>query len=234
MNNLISFFNSRVFDEEEVKSTWNKVLPQEYIDSDSLLLYLNADGEKYNSPKDKSKYNRPVGWESDSKSGSLSTRTRAVADCTGCFSSSTPAFCVPNENNTGKCGDGIVMGDEECDGGDGCDDKCKCKEGYTAHGLPYCMKNINGVENFECSSIAAFERCVSVMDPDKCGCQCYKEYGIDCLMKIGCNTDTVPYQLLGLWDNCLLRCPDNYYCHESSIDYTFLSNINFFIEYYYV
>lgn len=202
-----------MFDEEEIQNTWNKVLPQEYI-NESLLLYFNADGEEYNSPKDKSTYNRPAEWKSDPQAGSLARNFNVIADCMGCFSCDMTSFCVPNENNTGRCGDRIVMGDEECDGGDGCDDNCKCKEGYTAHDLPYCKKNVEGAKNSECPVSVALKECIGAMSPDKCDCECFKKLGIDCLLRLGCDSDNVPYRLLGLWDLCLERCPSNYYCYE--------------------
>ena len=203
----------RVFDDEEVNATWDKVLSQEYLDSDDLLLYFNADGERYNEPKDKSKYKRSAEWIISKHSGTLGTRPNVVANCMGCFNYTMPAFCIPDETNTGFCGDDIVMGDEECDGGEGCDENCTCEEGYSAHGFPYCKKKIEGTTTNECPLETALVECIGAMDPDKCDCECFKTNGIECLLRLGCNTDTVSYMFYESWNTCLGRCPDNDYCY---------------------
>ena len=203
-----------MFTDDEVKSTWNKVLSQEYLDSDDLLLYFNADGERYNEPKDKSKYNRRAEWLTDPNMVRLSSRSNVVANCVGCFNYSMPAFCIPDETNTGFCGDGIVMGDEECDGGEGCDDNCKCVEGYSAHGLPYCKKDFPIRTATECIADEVIEACIGAMDPKKCDCECFKTEGIECLLKRGCDFDTASATLYSTWGACLDRCPHNYYCYD--------------------
>ena len=204
-----------------MKNTWNKVLPNDLLTSESLLFYFTADGEKFNTPTDKSIHARPAKWHTDSNTRSLATRTKTVADCIGCFDASLPSFCVPitsgEKANVGKCGDGIVMGNEECDGGEGCDENCKCEDNFTAHGMPYCKQKIGGIVSEECPIREAMMACSAALKNASCDCECYREIGINCLLRFGCNTDTVPFRLFSTWTPCINRCPNNDYCFDIGI-----------------
>lgn len=190
------------------------MLTTEDLEDDTLLFYFNADGENFNTPKDKSKNGRNGEWKTNSLTGNISQRTNIVANCMGCFNASngnTPGFCVPSANNTGYCGDGIVMGNEECDGGEGCGDDCKCTKGYAPHGLPYCMKQ----ESNACQWRDALNKCLPAM-LGSCDCDCFNKTGIQCLLDLGCNADSIPFKLYTTWLPCVRKCPDNYACYRIS------------------
>ena len=114
------------------------------------------------------------------------------------------------------------MWDEECDGGEGCGDDCKCEENYTAHGLPYCKEDFFNETKGEhdraneCVVSTAINKCLPAMNPKECDCECFKVKGIECLLSENCDADTIGFKLYTTWGACLSRCPDNDYCYDIS------------------
>lgn len=193
----------------EVKANWNKPLTRDKMHG--VMLYFNADGDGYDKFIDKSGYGRhgtPVGITVVEQ---VISRTNYIANCKGCFDGSELSFCIPNEENTGYCGDGSMLGDKECDGGDNCLDNCTCEEGYYGNGYGGCL-----AYKKNCMWMETLTECESTLDPN-CDCDCFINTGMKCLVEHGCYTDSAPYQLYRTWVSCITACSSNFSaCYEDS------------------
>eukprot|EP00727_Mastigamoeba_balamuthi_P002206 m51a1_g11983 hypothetical protein (425) ;mRNA; r:865985-868890 len=96
-------------------------------DFPDLLLHFNADGDNSTHAIDKSgrgNHGKLV-YGSDANPV-FSVPFSYKADCLSC--SSAPSTCGPY-SRLSVCGDGVVTGDEQCDGGPGCTQQCMCEPG---------------------------------------------------------------------------------------------------------
>lgn len=132
--------NRYTLSDEQVAASWNSGVEHPEKDA-GLLLYMNADHDSpteiVNLGSDRASVIRLV---TSPRMAAVSNVQPIVPTCRGCFTGSEPSFCHPMQSGAlGRCGDGLVLGNEECDGGDHCRLDCTCEDGYVSHNrLPYC------------------------------------------------------------------------------------------------
>lgn len=200
--------------EEQIKNNWNKPLTRD--DMYGVMFYFNADGDGYNKFIDKSGNGRDGSYSGFTVVDRLSPRSNFIANCKGCFDGSELSFCIPNENNSGYCGDGEMLGDKVCDGGDNCNDNCTCDEGYFGSGFGGCLPYAD-----HCDWRETLTECEGTLDPT-CSCECFKENGTQCMYRKGCYTDVAPYQLYRTWISCITLCINNRnVCYDGSKKWTY-------------
>ena len=190
-------FNYALSD-EEIENNWNKPLTRDGMKN--VMFYFNADGDGYNKFIDKSGNERHGTYTGFTVVDRVAARSNFIANCKGCFDGSELSFCIPNETNTGTCGDGELLGEEECDGGDGCTENCTCEEGKFGTGYGGCL---DYGEN--CSWKETLSECEETLDPT-CNCSCFEGTGAACMTNHGCYTDAAPYQLYRTWISCITLC----------------------------
>ena len=196
----IRMFN-HTFTDEEVANTWDKPLTKGNMSG--VMFYYNADGDGYNKFIDKSGNGRNGTLRSYNIIDRLSYRSNVIANCEGCFDGSELSFCIPNEENTGYCGDGEMLGNKQCDGGEFCSDNCTCPPGYFGDGYGGC-KAYNG----GCSVLKTLADCAPALKPG-CDCDCFNVSGAVCLYDHGCYTDFASESLYRTWEPCITTCSGN-------------------------
>ena len=196
----IRMFNY-ILTDEEVANTWNKPLTKDNMTG--VMFYYNADGDGYNKLIDKSGNGRHGKYVNEISITQLMNRASVIANCEGCFDGSELSFCIPNEENTGYCGDGEMLGNKQCDGGTGCTDNCSCIEGYIPNGYAGCLPVRDS-----CDFGTAVTECQGALDP-ACDCNCFNIKGIMCMYKHGCYTDFVSENFYRTWSSCTSVCSDN-------------------------
>ena len=131
--------NRRILTDSEIEKNWNVTLNP--AEQESLLFYATADGDTHDTVEDKSGCNETVTVVNYKKFAGLLNLPLVRPNCVGCFSGEEPSRCLPMDpDNIGYCGDGLVLGDEECDGGSGCSATCTCESGYVPIGLASCFR----------------------------------------------------------------------------------------------
>ena len=206
----IRMFNYALSD-EEIENNWNKPLTRDGMKN--VMFYFNADGDGYNKFIDKSGNERHGTYTGFTVVDRVAARSNFIANCKGCFDGSELSFCIPNASNTGTCGDGELLGNEECDGGEGCLEDCTCENGTYGTGYGGCFF----YNNSNCSWKRVLRECERTLDPT-CDCKCFKENGSKCMYNLGCSTDAAPYQIYRTWISCVTICTgdDRVVCYDDS------------------
>eukprot|EP01124_Arcella_intermedia_P036419 TRINITY_DN9532_c0_g1_i10.p1 TRINITY_DN9532_c0_g1~~TRINITY_DN9532_c0_g1_i10.p1 ORF type:complete len:1497 (-),score=299.56 TRINITY_DN9532_c0_g1_i10:46-4536(-) len=88
----------------------------------------------------------------------------------GSYSCHCQSGYVMNSNQIceARCGDGIVVGTEECDSGEGCLPNCTCSTGYSAVNKPNCQDIDECITDTLCPK--QYGRCVNLPGAFKCVC----------------------------------------------------------------
>jgi cysteine-rich repeat protein len=184
--------------QDDVNKTWASTLQG---NENGLELYANAEGDPVGWLFDKSHNHRNTPLIKISDTAGANEHLYLKANCVGCFNF-TGLRCYPTqEGYSGFCGDGLVLGEEECDGGEGCSPNCTCLAGWDRRGLPYCVPAIPA----SCTYSAIATDCASILQTS-CDCDCMETVGVPCVLDHGCDITKTPLPYVNFLA-CIAVCP---------------------------